>query len=111
MLSVRNYTGAGSIREYARSLGADPKAVKTVSVPELVSADILHRNWRGRGAEVKVGPRGGEVVRTAGRFSRQYSGGRLSVAAASEQVQEDEAYEAIVYIAGIECIRRGKDQK
>jgi hypothetical protein len=32
------------------------------------------------------------------------------VASASEQVQEDEAYEAIVYIAGIQCIRRGKDQ-
>jgi hypothetical protein len=110
MLSVRKYTGTRSMRDYARSLGTDPKSAKTLSLPRLASADILYRNWQARGADVKVGPPLADVVRTAGRFSRQYSGGRLSVATASEQVQVDEAYEAIVYLAGIECIRRGKDQ-
>jgi hypothetical protein len=111
MLSVRKYTGGRSMGDYARSLGTDPKSAKKLSVQQLVSADILHRDWRARGADIKVGPPVADVVRTAGRFTREYSGGRLSVAAVSEQVQADEAHEAIVYIAGIECIKRGKDQK
>jgi hypothetical protein len=110
MLSVRKYTGARSVRDYAASLGTDPKTTEQLSLRRLVGADVLHRNWQARGADVRVGPPVADVAFAGGRFSRQYSGGRLSVAAGGEEVLAEEAYEAVVYLAGIECIRRGKDQ-
>jgi hypothetical protein len=110
MVNVRKYSGARSMREYAASLGTDLAATKQLSVPQLVSADILHRNWQARGSDVKVGPPVGTVAHTAGRYSRRYSGGKLSVAAGSEQVLVDEAYDAVVYLAGVRCISRADDQ-
>jgi hypothetical protein len=109
MLSVRTYTGGGrSVRDYAASLGTDPR--NAMSFKRLVGADLLHRRWHALGSDVRVGPPVADVAFAGGRYSRQYSGGRLSVAAGSEQVLVDEAYDAVVYLAGIQCIQRGGDQ-
>lgn len=109
MLSVRKYTGGPrAVRDYGSSLGTDRSTA--MSLKRVVSADILHRSWHARGSDIRIGPPVADVALVNGQYARQYSGARLSVAAGTDRADVEEAYEAIVYVAGIRCIQRGDDQ-
>lgn len=99
MLSLRKYSGGPrSFRDYGSSLEADRSAA--MSLRRFISAGALHRTWQALGSEVKLGSPVYDVALVGGRFARQYSGARLRLAAGTDQVKVDEAYEAAVYVAG-----------